>query len=47
MDFARRAELRDIRWCPMDLPGHGERRDSGERLVPWTAVPEIRAVYDF
>lgn len=47
VDFARRAEPAGYQVVSMDLPGHGERRDSGERLVPWTAVPEIRAVYDF
>ena len=42
VDFARRAEPAGYQVVSMDLPGHGERRDSGERLVPWTAVPEIR-----
>ena len=47
VDFARRAEPAGYQVVSMDLPGHGERRDSGERLVPRTAVPGIRAVYDF
>lgn len=29
----------------IDLPGHGVRREKPEALLPWTAVPEIRAVY--
>lgn len=28
-----------------DLPEHGERRGEAPRLCPWTAVPELRAVY--
>ena len=38
--------------CPMgwqvvgvDLPEHGCRRDAPEKLLPWTAVPELQAVY--
>ena len=38
--------------CPMgwqvvgvDLPEHGSRRDAPEKLLPWTAVPELQAVY--
>ena len=29
----------------IDLPEHGARRSSPEKLLPWVAVPEIRAVY--
>lgn len=29
----------------IDLPQHGARKNSTEKLFPWVAVPEIRAVY--
>ena len=29
----------------IDLPEHGTRKNSPERLLPWVAVPEIEAVY--
>ena len=29
----------------IDLPEHGARRSSPEKLLPWVAVPEIQAVY--
>lgn len=29
----------------VDLPEHGERRGSSEKLLPWVAVPELEAVY--
>lgn len=31
----------------IDLPGHGERRDRGGELLPWTAVPEIQTALDW
>ena len=31
----------------IDLPGHGERRERGEELLPWTAVPDIRAALEW
>lgn len=31
----------------IDLPGHGERREQGGELLPWTAVPEIQAALDW
>lgn len=31
----------------IDLPGHGERQGRGEELLPWTAVPDIRAALDW
>ena len=40
--------------CPLgyqvlsiDLPGHGTRRDRAEALLPWTAIPDIRAALDW
>jgi alpha-beta hydrolase superfamily lysophospholipase len=29
----------------VDLPEHGERRGSSEKLLPWVAAPELEAVY--
>ena len=29
----------------IDLPGHGARKNSPERLQPWVVVPELQAVY--
>ncbi len=29
----------------VDLPEHGARRNSPEKLLPWTVIPEIQAVY--
>ena len=31
----------------IDLPGHGERQGRGEELVPWTAMPDIQAAWDW
>lgn len=28
----------------IDLPGHGERKDNLSEFVPWTVVPELKAV---
>lgn len=29
----------------VDLPEHGSRKDSPEKLLPWTVVPELQSVY--
>ena len=29
----------------VDLPEHGSRKDAPEKLLPWTAVPELQSVY--
>ena len=29
----------------IDLPEHGARRNSPEKLVPWVVIPELQAVY--
>ena len=29
----------------IDLPEHGARKNSPERLLPWVVVPELQAVY--
>ena len=31
----------------IDLPGHGERQDRGEELLPWIAVEEIQAALEW
>lgn len=31
----------------IDLPGHGARQNLREELLPWTAVPDIRAALDW
>ena len=30
-----------------DLPEHGERKDSAEKLVPWEVVPELQGVLSY
>ena len=45
--FARVACPRGYQVLAIDLPGHGERRDRGEELLPWTAVPDIQAALDW
>lgn len=41
--FARAVCPKGLQVLSIDLPGHGARRDRGEELTPWTAVPDIRA----
>ena len=41
--FARVVCPKGLQVLSIDLPGHGARRDRGEELAPWTAVPDIRA----
>lgn len=43
ISFARQAVPMGYRVLAIDLPEHGERENSGEKLLPWVAVPEIRA----
>ena len=45
--FARVVCRKKFQVLSIDLPGHGERRDRGEELLPWTAVPDIRAALDW
>ncbi len=45
--FARTACPKGYQVLSIDLPGHGERRDRGEELAPWTAAPDIRAALDW
>lgn len=43
--FANTACVAGWQVLAIDLPGHGARRNSPEKLLPWVAVPEIQAVY--
>ena len=45
--FARTTCPKGYQVLSIDLPGHGERRDRGEELAPWTAAPDIRAALDW
>lgn len=44
-DFARFACPAGRQVVGIDLPEHGSRKGEREKLVPWVAVPEIKAVY--
>lgn len=44
-DFARFACPAGCQVVGIDLPEHGSRKEEKDRLVPWVAVPEIKAVY--
>lgn len=43
--FARTACEAGWQVLAIDLPEHGARRNGPEKLLPWTAIPEIQAVY--
>jgi pimeloyl-ACP methyl ester carboxylesterase len=43
--FAELACPKGYQVLAVDLPGHGERRGEANRFNPWTAVPEVRAVF--
>ncbi len=45
--FAQVVCPKGIEVLSIDLPGHGERRDRGEELLPWTAVADIQAALDW
>ena len=45
--FAQAACPKGYQVLSIDLPGHGERQGRGEELVPWTAVPDIRAALEW
>lgn len=45
--FARVVCPKGMQVLSIDLPAHGARRDRGEELTPWTAVPEIQAAVDW
>lgn len=41
--FARIVIPKGFQALAVDLPGHGQRREQGEALTPWMAVPELKA----
>ena len=43
--FANIACARGWQVLAIDLPEHGARRNSPEKLVPWVVIPELQAVY--
>lgn len=45
LDFAELACPAGYQVLAVDLPEHGERKGSSEKLLPWVAVPELEAVY--
>lgn len=47
LDFAELACPAGYQVLAVDLPEHGERKGSSEKLLPWVAVPELEAVYSY
>ena len=45
--FAQVVCPKGLQVLSIDLPDHGERQNQGEELLPWTAVPDIRAAGDW
>ena len=45
--FAKVACPKGYQVLSIDLPGHGERKDRGEELLPWTAVSDIQMALDW
>lgn len=45
--FAQVACSKGYQVLTIDLPAHGERQNREEELLPWTAVPDIRAALDW
>ena len=45
--FAQVVCPKGVQVLSIDLPGHGERRDRGEELLPWVAVPDIQAALEW
>lgn len=45
LDFAKTACPLGFQVIGIDLPEHGERKGSEEKLLPWVAVPEIENTY--
>ena len=45
--FAQVVCPKGIQVLSIDLPAHGERQNRGEKLLPWTAVPDIRAALEW
>lgn len=47
LPFAELADAAGYQVMSIDLPEHGERKDSEEKLLPWVAVPEIQSAYTY
>lgn len=47
LDFAKCAVPMGYQVLAIDLPRHGERRLSDEKLTPWEVIPEIKIVCGF
>lgn len=47
LDFAELACPAGYQVLAVDLPEHGERKGSSEKLLPWVAVPELQFVYQY
>lgn len=47
LPFAELADPAGYQVMAIDLPEHGERKGGEEKLLPWTAVPEIQAAYTY
>ncbi len=45
--FAEIACPKGYQVLAIDLPEHGERKEKKERINPWTAVPELSAVFSY
>lgn len=45
--FAEIACGKGFQVLSFDLPEHGERKDSAEKLVPWEVVPELQKVLSY
>ena len=46
-NFAEIACGKGFQVLSFDLPEHGERKDSAEKLVPWEVVPELQGVLSY
>lgn len=45
--FAELVESSGWQVISIDLPGHGQRKDEGDRFLPWFIVPELQQVWDY
>ena len=47
LDFAELACPAGYQVLAVDLPEHGERRGSSEKLLPWVVLPELQLIYQY
>ena len=47
LDFAELACPAGYQVLAVDLPEHGERKGSSEKLLPWVVIPELQFVYQY